>query len=112
MARIKELDKLTLNEMMLNYQDYYGLPEGLIRLPVPDKIKLDGKYYGVPQNHEQFTKYLCYGQRLFLAQKEEKDFGLIIRMIDGYYYPIVTRKKWDADKALLFGKYALLCKVI
>jgi hypothetical protein len=33
-------------------------------------------------------------------------------MIDGYYYPIVTKNKWDENKSLLFGKKILLLKVI
>lgn len=112
MAQLKDPDKLTLKELMFRFEDYSGLPEGLIRLPVPNDIKIRRRYYNVPVNYEEFTKTLCYGQRLFLSQKEEKDFGLIIRMIDGYYYPVVTGEKWDADKAIIFGKYVLLCKVI
>lgn len=111
MARIKSIDKLTLQEMMLNFDLYIGLPDGLIQLPVPDYIKIKGKYYPVSQTLDEFSKAICYGQRLFLARKEDNDFGLIIRMIDGYYYPLVTVKKWDEDKALLFGKYVLLCTV-
>jgi hypothetical protein len=107
MARIKELKDLTLKEMMFNFQEYSGLPDGLVQLPVPERIKIKGKYYSVPEDYEQFTKSLCYGQRLFLSQKEDKDFGVIIRVIDGYYYSLVTGNKWDADKALLFGKYVL-----
>jgi len=112
MARIKEPEEITLNEMILNYELYSGLPEGLVQMPIPDKINIKDKLYDIPKNYEQFIKFLCYGQRLFLAQKEEKDFGVIIRVIDGYYYSLVTGEKWDADKALLFGKYVLLCKVI
>jgi hypothetical protein len=55
-------------------------------------------------------------------RKEENDFGAILRVIEGYYYPLVTRYeihklviykgtyKWDEDKALLFGKYILPLK--
>lgn len=111
MAQLKVIDKLSLKEMMLNMDIYRGLPEGLIQLPVTEQIKIKGKYYDVPKTIEEFTENICYGQRLFLARKEDNDFGIIIRVIDGYYYPVVTLKKWDEDKALLFGKIVLTCTV-
>lgn len=111
MENIKPIDKLTLGEMMIEFLVYRGLPEGLIQLPVPDFIKIKGKKYPVPGTLEQFIDNICYGQRLFITRKEENDFGLIVRIIDGYYYPIVTRDKWDEDKALLFGKIVITCSV-
>ena len=111
MAQMKSIDKLTMKEMMLNFDLYIGLPDGLVQLPVPDYLKIGKKLVDVPKDLDEFTGSLCYGQRIFLTQKEDNDFGLIIRMIDGYYYSLVTSKKWDADKALLFGKYVLLCTV-
>jgi hypothetical protein len=110
-ARLTDIEKLTLKEMMLNIHLYSGLPEGLIQLPVPDKVKIGKKSLPVPQSLDEFTENLCYGQRLFIVRKEDNDFGCIIRVIDGYYYQLVTNQKWDADKALLFGKFVLLCKV-
>lgn len=97
--------------MMLNFQHYIGLPEGLIQLPIPEEIKINKKLLTIPANLKEFTDNLCYGQRLFIVRKEDNDFGCIIRTIDAYYYSLATGKKWDEDKALLFGKNVLLCTV-
>ena len=107
MARI---DKFTLKDMLCNPK-YSGLADGLVEMPLPEKIKI-GKYYEIPDTLESFTENICYGQRLFIVRKEDNDFGTILRMIDGYYYPIVTKLKWDEEKALLFGKKVLTCKAI
>jgi len=104
---MKSLDKLTLKEMMNNFHLYYGLPDGLVQLPVPDKLKIGRKRLPIPQTLEEFTSNLCYGQRLFIARKEDNDFGVIVRILDGYYYTLKTGEKWDEDKALLFGKYII-----
>ena len=104
---MKSLDKLTLKEMMNDFHLYSGLPDGLIQLPVPDKLKMGRKKLPVPQTLEEFTKNLCYGQRLFLMRKEDNDFGVIVRILDGYYYTLKTGEKWDEDKALLFGKIVI-----
>lgn len=111
MARIKPIDKLTLKEMMLRFELYVGLPDGLSQLPCPEKIRINKIYFPVPANLDEFTENICYGQRIFFTCKEDNDFGLIIRMLDCYYYPIVTKKKWDEDKALLFGKKIITCTV-
>jgi len=102
---------LTLKEMMMNFERYIGLPDGLLQLPLPEYFNISRKSFTVPQNIKEFTDGLCYGQRIFLAQKEDNDFGLFIRIIDGYYYTLFTKKKWDSDKALLFGSKVLSCKV-
>jgi hypothetical protein len=104
------IDKLTLRDMIDNISLYGGLPDGLMELPVPDKLKIGRKYFDVPQDLEAFTKTLCYGQRLFIVRKEDNDFGSILRLIDGYYYPLVTKLPFDEEKALLFGKNVLTCK--
>ena len=104
---MKSLDKLTLKEMMNDFHLYSGLPDGLIQLPVPDKLKMGRKKLLIPQTLEEFTKNLCYGQRLFLMRKEDNDFGVIVRILDGYYYTLKTGEKWDEDKALLFGKIVI-----
>lgn len=93
--------------MMNDFHLYYGLPDGLVQLPVPDKLKIGRKRLPVPQSLEEFTDNLCYGQRLFLMRKEDNDFGVIVRILDGYYYTLKTGEKWDEDKALLFGKYII-----
>jgi hypothetical protein len=117
------IKKITLRDMMFNFLEYRNLPEGLVQLVKPLRIKINGKSYPIPETLDEFTKSICYGQRLFFTQKEENDFGSILRVMDGYYYPMTDhyewhwltlykgKEKWDADKALLFGKYVLTCKV-
>jgi hypothetical protein len=61
---------------------------------------------------KELADTICYGQRLFMARKEDNDFGSILRIMDGYFYPIATVNKWDEDCALLFGKYILPLKAI
>jgi hypothetical protein len=112
MARVKDIEDLTLKEMIENIDLYAGLPEGLAQLPVPDHIRIKRKKLTIPKNVDEFTAQLCYGQRLFLTRKEDNDFGLILRVIDGYYYSLVTVDKWDEDHALLFGKYVLTLRVV
>jgi len=97
--------------MMNNFHLYYGLPEGLVQLPVPDKLKIGRKRLPVPQTLDEFTSNLTYGQRLFLVRKEDNDFGVIVRILDGYYYTLKTGEKWDEDKALLFGKIVINLRV-
>ena len=111
MARLKDIEKLTLREMMYNFELYSGISDGLILLPVPEYFKLRSQRLPVPLTLNDYTENICYGQRMFLSQNEENDFGVIFRVIDGYYYPLSTNKKWDADKALLFGKKVLPCTV-
>ena len=93
--------------MMNDFHLYSGLPDGLVQLPVPDKLKMGRKRLPVPQTLEEFTSNLCYGQRLFMMRKEDNDFGVIVRILDGYYYTLKTGEKWDEDKALLFGKIVI-----
>ena len=100
------IEKLTLREMMMDV-NYHSLSEGLVKLPIPDKIKIGKKYFNVPDTMHKFSETICYGQKLFLTAKETNDFGVIIRMMDGYYYPIVTGKKWGDDEALAFGSIVL-----
>ena len=98
--------------MMYNFQIYNGLQEGLVKFPVPDEVNIGRRRYNVPKTLAEFSKNICYGQRLFFTRKEDNDFGIILRMIDGYYYPIVSGKKWDEENALLCGKIVLTCKVV
>ena len=111
MARVKDIELLTLRDMIRDFELYYGLPDGLVQLPIPDRIMINYLLYDIPRTMEEFADKLCYGQRLYLARQEENDIGLIIRMINGYYYPIVTGKKWDEERALLFKKKVVSCKV-
>jgi hypothetical protein len=111
MARMKSIDKLTLKEMIFQFHLYSGLPEGLLQLPVPEYITIKNKKFTVPKDMDELTSNICYGQRLFIVRKEDIDFGLIIRTIEGYYYSKYTMQKWDEEKALLFGKKVITCKV-
>ena len=111
MENVKPIEKLSLKEMMLDFHNYYGLPEGLVQLPLPDKFKIGNHRFTIPKYVDEFARNICYGQRIFFSQKEENDFGLIVRVIDGYYYPLYKNNKWDEDKALLFGKLVLNCTV-
>ena len=111
MARIKDIEFLTLKDMIKDFEMYSGLPDGLVQLPYPNEIMIRLLFYDVPQTMEQFAKSLCYGQRLFLARQEDNDIGLICRMMEGYYYPLVSGKKWDEEKALLFKKKVLSLQV-
>ena len=111
MAHPRTINKLTLKDMMLNLDMYSGLSDGLAQLPLPEYIRIGHKRYSIPKNMAEFTDNICYGQRLFLTRKEENDFGLIVRVMDGYYYPLVTNKKWDEDSALLFGEIVITCLV-
>ena len=111
MARITSIEKLTLKEMISNPHLYANLSSGLIQLPLPEYLQVGKKHLFIPKDLDGFTKNLCYGQRLFIVRKEENDFGIILRVIDGYYYSLFTNKVWDEDKALLFGNNVLTCKV-
>jgi len=112
MAQIKQPERLTLGEMIDNYDLYRGLPDGLVKLPVPRTLRIAGRHLPVPQTHEEFINNLCYGQRLFFTQDEPHDWGIILRAIDGYFYPLSTGEPWNIDKALAFGKKVLSCGVV
>ena len=110
MVRIKKVERLTLKDMILNFDEYAGIHDGLISFPVPEKIKIGLRNYPIPEDVDEFCKNICYGQRLFLTREEPNDFGLMIRVLTGYYYPIIKRKKWDEEKALALGKIIVTCK--
>ena len=112
MARLKEINTLKLRDLFLNFKEYAGLSEGLVKLVLPDKLKIGKKYYSMPADIDEFSKNICYGQRIFFIREEDNDIGVILRLIAGYYYTIVTGEKWDEAKALLFGKVVLDCTLI
>lgn len=111
MARVKSIKRLTLYDMMRDLEIYQGLPDGLKDMPVV-KVKIGLWRFALPETMEELSNQITYGQRLFLTKKEEEDFGLIIRLMDGYFYPIVTGKSWDENAALAFGKKILRCKAV
>jgi hypothetical protein len=104
---MKAIETLSLRDMIDNINIYWGLSDGLIQIPAPDSLL----GVPVPKDMSEFCEGICYGQRIFLAQKEDNDFGVILRMVDGYFYPLVTSEKWDSDKALLFGNNILTLPV-
>ena len=110
MARVTQIFKLTLRQMMFD-PSYHALADDLRNFPVPDTIRISRNRYPVPLDFTTFSKSICYGQRLFMTREENNDFGAIFRIMDGYYHPIVTGKKWDEDDAIVFGKNILNCKV-
>lgn len=108
---MERLERITLKQMITDAK-YFGLSDGLKQLPLPEKLKIKRKSYDIPEDLETFSDSICYGQRLFLSEEETNDFGAILRMIDGYYYPIVTKMLWNENNALLFGKLVLTLSVI
>jgi len=110
MAQVKEIQKLTLKDMMMNPETYYGLADGLAKLPAEQFITIRKRRLPVPQNLDEFMNNLCYGQRIFLTQEEPNDYGVILRVFDGYYYPLYYGKDFDRTKALQFGKIVINCK--
>lgn len=108
---MKGIDDLILRDMLDNLQLYGGLSEGLIQLPLPETLEINRKKLPVPKDYKEFTDNICYAQRLYMARQEDNDFGVILRAVTGYYYSLSTSYKFNEDKALLFGKFVLNCKV-
>jgi hypothetical protein len=106
------IEDIRLLDMIKDVKSLYGLADGLVQLPLPEYVTINKKRYPIPQTAEELAANICYGQRLFLARKEDNDFGCIVRVMDGYFYSLVTKLLWDEDKALLFGKKVITCKVI
>lgn len=90
----------------------HTLSDGLSQLPLPEKLRIGFRKYSIPDSLDSFSDTICYGQRLYLAEEETNDFGIILRVIAGYYYPIVTKKPFNEHKAQSFGKKILKLKVI
>lgn len=111
-SKIVPVHKLTLRRMTLELHRYAGLAEGLAQLPLPDRVRLAGRWYGVPADIDTLAGNLTYGQRMYLTEQEGYDVGIILRLVAGYYYPICTGKVWDEKKAMQFGKNVLNSLVI
>jgi len=109
--KIIPVERLTLKDMILNNEEYQGLSDGLSQMPLPSGIRIGRRRYVIPQTYDEFTGTIVYGQRLYFSRDETNDYGVIIRTVTGYYYPIVTGKKWDEDHALIFGKKIINCTV-
>ena len=110
MVLLKQIDKLTLWDMIRNPEMYIGIADGLVALPLPDKFHLKRKKMNIPATLEEFSGSICYGQRLYLSREEPNDFGIIIRLITGYYYPIYTGNQWDDETLYEFINIIPHCK--
>jgi len=110
--RIKNVNKLTLADMIREPETYVGLEEGLLQLPVPDEIRIGKKLLTVPQSLDEFTGNICYGQRLYFSKEEPNDFAIIIRFIAGYYFPQITGERWDEEKISGIVKNVISCNAI
>ena len=99
MEIIIPVENLTLKQFLKHADRYISLIEDLVNLPCPDRMRIGLNYYPVPQNIDQLTETICYGQRLFLAGSVEGDMATILHTIIGYYYPLIFNGGWDIDKA-------------
>ncbi len=103
--------KLTMQQMILD-PGYHTLAEDLKEFPLPDWLRLRRRRYAIPLTPEHFARTICYGQRLFFTREACDDFDAIVRLVGGYYYPLVMREKWHEDSVARIAKYILPCKVI
>ena len=103
-------EKLTLGHILREPHRYGALADDFLKMQFPAVLTIGRTAYPVPLTLKQFSRHLCYGQRLFLAQREPHDIGYVLRYIDGYYYPFATGRPWDEAKALSFGRKILNCK--
>ena len=110
MARIIHIDKLKLIHMLFFPVTYGGLADGLLRLPLPELLTIKRKKLTIPQTVEEFADSIVYGQRLYFSREEPNDMAIIIRMIGGYYQPIITKKPFDDQLVQKFVKKVLNCK--
>jgi hypothetical protein len=108
--KIVPAEHLTLGQLLAQPHRYGALVEDFCKLTLPAAISIKGTYYPVPLTLKQFSRHLCYGQRLFLATREPHDIGYALRYLDGYYYPMCTGKPWNEAAALSFGRNVLNCK--
>jgi len=106
MERLKSIHKLTIMDMAREPAVYSGIAEGLTTLPVPEWLKIGRKYYAIPKDSKEFANSICYGQRLYFNREEPNDFGVIIRMVAGYYYS----DEWNERKIIKFIPKVLNCK--
>lgn len=111
MVRLKHIDRLLLRDVLKNPRKYQGIAESCLQLPPPEVIQIGYKDYPLPTNLDEFNENICYGQRMHFHADEVTQSGVVLRMVAGYYFPIVTKKKWDEKQSLLFAKKLINCKV-
>lgn len=104
------IERLILKQMITDERNH-SLSDGLAQFPLPEYLRIGFRKYSIPKDLEEYSDSICYGQRLSLSEPETNDFGIIIRFITRYYYPIVKRKPFDDEKAARFGKNVLYLKV-
>jgi hypothetical protein len=109
MENVKRINKLKLFDMIKHPELYAGLADGLIELPLPDKFKMKGKILHIPDTRQELAENICYGQRLYLSRNEINDFGIIIRISGGYFYPQLTGLKFNDKNICKILKYVLTC---
>jgi hypothetical protein len=98
MEIIIPLKYLQLKHVLKRPDRYLSLIDDLVGLPCPDKLLIGLKEYHIPSNLDELTDTICYGQRLYLAEKQTTDLGTILHVITGYYYTL-TGHSWNRDKA-------------
>ena len=108
---MERIESITLKKMIQDERNH-TLSDGLSQLPLPDKLKIGFKRFAIPKDMDEFSGAICYGQRMYLAEQETNDFGIILRSITGYYYPIVSKHSFLDEKAQLFGRVILHLPVI
>ena len=112
MEIIIPIENLTLRQFLKHADQYISLVEDLVNLPCPDRIRIGLNYYPVPQNVDHLTESICYGQRIYLAEKTENDITAILHIIVGYYYPQIFKGGWTVDKASKVLSKILGCNVV
>ena len=108
---MERIESITLKKMIQDERNH-TLSDGLAQLPLPEKLKIGFRRYTIPKDLDEFSGAICYGQRMYFTQEELNDFGIILRSITGYYYPIVSKHNFSDDKAQLFGRVILHLPVI
>lgn len=106
-----ELKHLTLARF-INLSAHGGVDDILEFLGTsapPERIRIGIKTYAVPQIADELRESLTYGQKVFLSEQPKGDIDLLLRMFVGWYYPILTKKPFDADKAYTIVGKAMNC---
>ena len=75
----------------------------------PERIRIGIKTYSVPQTADELREALTYGQKVFLSEQPKGDLDLLLRMFAGWYYPILTKNPFDADKAFNVAGKSFRC---
>ena len=96
MDGMKNIELVTLADMVARPDLYWSLAEQLTTLPCPSVFMVEE----VPENIEQFTERLSYGQKYFMSAQEKNDVNVIIRYVGGYFFPLLTGKPWDESECL------------